>query len=437
MKICFLPICFLLLCQTALSQSFSNWITGDTADYVTDDYLPGIVLAGGGGDNDDAMKWMLQRAGGGDVVVLRASGSDGYNNYFFSQLGVNVNSVETIRFNNAAAANDPYVLQQIQRAEVLFIAGGDQYDYYQYWKGTPVGDAINFLLNEKKITVGGTSAGMAILGDAYYAPPGSSAQSAQLLANPFHPNANILGKGDFLHPPFLSDLVTDTHYDQRDRAGRHVTFMARLAAEHDIRTFGIACNEYTAVCINEDGIASVFGEHPDYDDFAYFLQVNCQDEFLPEILQSATPLTWNRSMAAVKACRVPGLVDGSNTFDLNDWQTTVGGEWFDWYVENGSLFKMPEAVPDCAPIGTSVGDPIGESAYFQITPNPASDFIIVKKTAPGEALLKLFAPTGQMVFQQKLNGPVTRIGLTRLTAGLYFALLEMDGKVFCEKMLVK
>lgn len=43
---------------------------------------PSFVLAGGGTDNDDAMRWMLTRAKGGDVLVLRASGSNGYNNYF-------------------------------------------------------------------------------------------------------------------------------------------------------------------------------------------------------------------------------------------------------------------------------------------------------------------------------------------------------------------
>ena len=36
---------------------------------------------GGASENDAAMAWFLERAGGGDVLVLRASGSDGYNDY--------------------------------------------------------------------------------------------------------------------------------------------------------------------------------------------------------------------------------------------------------------------------------------------------------------------------------------------------------------------
>ena len=51
---------------------------------------------GGATEDDNAMIWFLERSNGGDILVLRTSGSDGYNNYLFSELGVNVNSVETI-----------------------------------------------------------------------------------------------------------------------------------------------------------------------------------------------------------------------------------------------------------------------------------------------------------------------------------------------------
>lgn len=321
------------------AQSYTKWVTGDPADFVSTSYQGGAVLAGGGPDNDQAMAWMLQRAGGGDVVVLRASGSNGYNNYFFSQLGVSVHSVETIRFNDATAAFDPYVVQQIRNAEVLFIVGGDQYVYYQYWKDTPVEAAINYLIHEKGVTVGGTSAGMAILGKAYYAPPGASLTSSVALANPYHPNADILGKDDFIDMPFMDNLVTDTHYDQRDRQGRHVVFMSRLAQDHGVRPFGIACNEATAVCIDHQGIARVFGEHPAYDDYAYFLKGNCQIPFGPETCQPGQPLTWYRKQSAVKAYRIPGTVTGNNYLDLKDWETGQGGEWQDWYVESGVLKK--------------------------------------------------------------------------------------------------
>ena len=64
---------------------------------------------GGATEQDDAMIWFLQRAGGGDVLVLRTSGSDGYNDYFYSTLGVSLNYVETIVCKSAAASKEIYV----------------------------------------------------------------------------------------------------------------------------------------------------------------------------------------------------------------------------------------------------------------------------------------------------------------------------------------
>ena len=62
---------------------------------------------GGSGEDDNAMAWFLERVNGGDVLVLRCSGSDGYNNYLYSDLGVNVNSVETLVFTNPNAVDLP------------------------------------------------------------------------------------------------------------------------------------------------------------------------------------------------------------------------------------------------------------------------------------------------------------------------------------------
>ena len=110
------------------AQTYTSYFTGDTTD-VTTPTSGGTVLMGGATENDNAMRWFLQRANGGDVVVIRASGSDGYNDYLYTDLGVPVNSVQSIVTPDLAAANDPYVAQQVRNAEALWIAGGDQWRY--------------------------------------------------------------------------------------------------------------------------------------------------------------------------------------------------------------------------------------------------------------------------------------------------------------------
>ena len=100
---------------TYLAQNFVAYQTGNPSDTVVQ-ALGGVCLMGGATEDDNAMSWFLQRANGGDVLVLRTSGSNGYNSYLYSQLGVPVNSVETIVCNNAAASNEAYVLQKINQA---------------------------------------------------------------------------------------------------------------------------------------------------------------------------------------------------------------------------------------------------------------------------------------------------------------------------------
>lgn len=333
------------LFQTSIlnAQSYTSYFIGDTSDVQTKTQF-GLCLMGGATEEDHAMRWFLQRSGGGDIVVLRTTGGNGYNNYFFSQLGVAVNSVQTILCRNVAASKDPYVLRQIANAEAIFIAGGDQYTYKQYWKGTPVDTLINDLSNVKKIPIGGTSAGMAILGWAYNSAQNGSATSAQALANPYSPLVTI-ESNNFLKLPFMQNTITDTHYDNPDRRGRQVVFLSRLFASFGASVRGIACDEYTAVCIDSTGLARVYGGAPTYDDNAYFLQVNSALPNGPETMQSGTPLTWNRNQAALKVYKIKGDTSGNKTFELSTWQQGTGGEWQHWYVLNGILYTKPGTPP--------------------------------------------------------------------------------------------
>ncbi|HEY1041062.1 MAG TPA: cyanophycinase, partial [Bacteroidia bacterium] len=106
------------------AQAYTSYFTGNATDIITNP-SGGVCLMGGATEHDEAMKWFLLRSNGGDILVLRASGSNGYNNYLYSGLGVTVNSVETIVFNNATAAEDPYVQQKVSQAEAIWFAGGD------------------------------------------------------------------------------------------------------------------------------------------------------------------------------------------------------------------------------------------------------------------------------------------------------------------------
>lgn len=307
------------------SRAASIGIIGDTTDVKTTTN-GGIVIMGGGTDVDAALKWMIERSGGGNVVVLRSTGTDAYNAYI-KALGA-VQSVETLKIDSRKLADDPAVAHVIRNAELLFIAGGDQADYVGYWKGTKVMAAINYLLNEKKIPVGGTSAGAAILGNYYFGAEYGALESSEALANPYSPKVN-LGKDDFLKVPFLQTCITDQHFTQRNREGRSTVFLARIMKDWGIAARGIAVDERTAVCVDENGVAEILGTNK-----AFFFKADASKK--PEILASNQAVTWNQSG---KALQVWSISAGTSSSKFNmltfEPQVTAGAEPFWWSIVNG------------------------------------------------------------------------------------------------------
>lgn len=399
-------------------QAFTSYYTGDTIDVVSSP-TSGTVLMGGASENDYAMRWFLERADGGDVLVLRASGEDGYNDYFYSELGISVNSVQTIVCNSAAASFDPYLIAQIENAEALWFAGGDQWDYISFWRDTPVEDAINFVVNEKKIPIGGTSAGSAIMGEAYFSAENGSATSAQSLYDPFN-DYMTLGYDDFIQNPVTMDLITDTHYDNPDRRGRHVAFLARLFNDYGHPFYGIGCEEYTAVCIDENNIAHAYGSYPGEEDYVYFIQVNCFEPQEPELCVDGEKLTWNRNDVALKVIKMGADNFGSGTLDLNDWKTAAGDDftWENWWVEDGILNVLSDASAiDCT---VANEDLIPDHQFIKIYPNPVSEKLTIEIKDNSEIIFyQLINMNGKIVKSGDLRGNITAIDIEKFPPSIY------------------
>lgn len=298
----------------------------------------GMVLMGGGTDVAAAFKWMIDRSGGGDVVIIRASGTDAYNP-FVNGIGT-VNSVETLLINSKELANNDTVAYIIRNAEMLFIAGGDQSDYMKYWRGTKVEKALNYLLNEKKVPLGGTSAGCAILGGLYYSGENGSTTSAVALQNPYE-NTVTLYNNDFLKAPYLEHVITDQHYLTREREGRSMVFLGRILKDWGIAAKGIAADERTAVCIDPNGKAQVFGDYSasrPYS-YAYFMVSDAAKQ--PEKLVAYNAVTWKNNEQAVAVYEIPASVNGGGSFNVANFKFSEasGGKAYWWWIDNGVLNK--------------------------------------------------------------------------------------------------
>jgi len=285
--------------QAAKKPPYDYYLTGNGGDtVVAAPATSTTLLMGGGPDVDAGFQWMIAKAGGGDFVVIRASGADGYNPYIYAMGGVD--SVETLVLPSREAANDPFVIDRVSKADALFIAGGDQSDYILNWKGTALETAIQGLI-ARHAPIGGTSAGLAVLGEVDYAALNGSVTSANALANPFN-RRMTLDRG-FLTAPALEAAITDAHLDSRDRMGRLVTFLARMAQDGWVSfPRGIGVDVETALAI-EDGVGTRLGVGS-----VYFLL----GPGAPQVCQPRMPLTYR----GVQVRRL----SGGGHFDLIQWE---------------------------------------------------------------------------------------------------------------------
>jgi aspartate 4-decarboxylase len=307
--------------------------------------IPGILLIGGAEEGrlgeDAATRWFLKRARGGNYLVLRSGGVGSQAAWICKHYREFVSSAAELSIDSRMAANHPDVIQYIRAADALFIAGGNQNEYEDYWEGSAVEEAINELIHHKKVPVAGTSSGMAILGDFYYAPPHEGLLSSEILNDPFHHNTKDIYRSDFIQVPFLKHAITDTHLDRIDkdhpetRYGRLFGFLARIVQDTDNQfpVYGIGLEEGAFVAIDEHGIATVFGNGTRQGQDAYFLQTQGA---APEQIQPGLPLIWNHHGKAIKVYKISGTPEGSGQFNLTNWFQAAGGRWEYWFTTGGA-----------------------------------------------------------------------------------------------------
>jgi cyanophycinase-like exopeptidase len=301
----------------AAKKAYTYVRIGSTADVATT-VSPGIVLMGGSTDVDAAFQWMCTLSGDGDFLVIRATGTDAYNPYIRG-LCPNGNSVATLIIPSRAAAADPFVESTIAAAEALWIAGGDQGNYIEYWKDTQVQDAINALI-ARGAPIGGTSAGLNVQTQfVYSALLSQGVTSSQALADPF--TKYITLDSDFVTLPALRGVIGDPHFAARDRMGRELAFLCRLAAASwTANPRAIAVDEKTALLIGDRDGLSVVGTGN-----VYFIQAPGP----AEACMPSVPLTYrNVSVYRINAT--------NGSFDLARWAGR-GGTAYTVSAEAGVL----------------------------------------------------------------------------------------------------
>ncbi|MCX7059045.1 MAG: cyanophycinase [Pseudomonadota bacterium] len=309
-----------------VGPGYEHYAVGDVTALRPRPHLPGLALMGGGEWPLEAFRWFVARAGGGHILVLRARGGDELQQEIYNDVG-GMTSVETLVIHDEDAVEDPRLLAVIARADGIFIGGGDQSNYVRLWKGT----AINRLLDAHVAAgrpIGGTSAGLAVLGGYVYGCLDSiSLRSEDALEDPTGSGVTLVS--DFLHLPYLAHLITDTHFAARGRQGRLIAFVARLAQERDDASItGLGIDEDTAMVVDGDGIGRFYNRGTGYAWLIRPLQKPAQ-------IVAGQPLTYRR---------IPIVGIGpDSTLDLKSFRVTRPAFNAMADVRHGALVITPRA----------------------------------------------------------------------------------------------
>lgn len=321
---------------------------------------PSYVLMGGGPDVDEAYRWMIKQAGivpgtGGRLVVIRASGDGAYDPYMYYSnaalstasadivdgwvggASLGLSSAETLVIPSITAANDVTVNAIVARANIVWIAGGDQSNYIKYWKGQKLEATLTNLM-AKNVPIGGTSAGLAVLGQFDFAAMNGTVTSTQAIKDPYNkymtldPNP-LSTSGGFIAPPALANTITDSHLDSRDRMGRLITFISRLITPYagtptqqfgcpggvlsNSSARGIGLDVETALLVQRDPVTGNFNGRrvtntpaPSSEAAVYFVNVT----------QGPTTCAAGKVLAVgASSVQIRKLADSINTINLTDW----------------------------------------------------------------------------------------------------------------------
>lgn len=218
-----------------------------------------LMLAGGAGEtsggwSDAPYRWVVEHAANKRIAVITydAAATDWIPNYFKS---FGAKAAKNIIISSRSSADQQSVYDTLITYDGVFIKGGDQSKYYEYYKGTKTQQALQYIYDKGGV-LSGTSAGTAILSPIVYTATVASVDPATALQNAYTPQITLAA--DFLNT-LPKKYIIDTHFAERGRFGRISAFLATWYKNTKETAIGIGIDDHTALCISPDGKATVYG----------------------------------------------------------------------------------------------------------------------------------------------------------------------------------
>jgi cyanophycinase len=219
-----------------------------------------LVLIGGGSENDDPQgwnrlpyQWAVDQSANKRVVLISFNNETNWlPDYFLNHLGAL--EAKNIRIHSAVLADAQATYDSLMSYDVLFLKGGDQYNYYNTYKGTKTAQALQDKFNQGGV-ICGTSAGLAVMSEVVFTAANGTVYPDECLENPN--NSYVQLANDFLS--LIPGVIFDSHFNDRGRLARLAGFLAHWQFHQHESITGIGLDERTAMVIDTALMGKVFG----------------------------------------------------------------------------------------------------------------------------------------------------------------------------------
>lgn len=209
-----------------------------------------LLVIGGAEDRVDErsiLQRFMELSGGARARLRFITGATNDPNgaeqaYGAAMKALGAEDVQFLHLVEAADASHPQLLNELRRADGVFITGGDQARLMGKLWSTPAMEALHLAVRERGICLAGTSAGAAAMSRAMIA------QGPAVLV----PQKDVVSLDLGLN--FLPQAMVDQHFSQRRRLSR---LLSALALRPDL--LGIGVDEDTALLIEIGRSVEVIG----------------------------------------------------------------------------------------------------------------------------------------------------------------------------------
>lgn len=228
---------------------------------VTLNYAKGqgfLMLAGGGGESsggwsDLPYSWVVTQSANKKVAIISVNDETDWLPNYFKSFGAKW--AKNFKIDSKSFANSQWLYDSLITYGAIFLKGGDQSKYYEYYKETKTQQALQQVFSSGGV-LAGTSAGAMILSPIVFTAQVASVDPSTALMSAY--SSQITLANDFLNT-IQGNFIFDTHVAERGRLGRIPAFMANWYKQTGQLAVGVGIDDHTAICISPNGMATVYG----------------------------------------------------------------------------------------------------------------------------------------------------------------------------------